>query len=110
MKNGRVISLWSYADLSIESVSADNGATRGELDKSGLALEPVIVSQYFRRHGDKIVFVDSYSSHRWKQSEKAGEWRGRRLINPLRRGPKVRYGIFSIFMVCLREEKILCRK
>jgi len=74
-KNGRVISLWSYADLAIESVSAKNGAARGELDKSGLTLEPVIVSHYFRRHGDKIIFVDGYSSHRWKFPEKAGEIR-----------------------------------
>jgi hypothetical protein len=56
---------------------AENGAIRGEMDKSGLDLEPVIVSHYFRRHGDKIVFVDGYSSHQWKKSEKT--WEIRRL-------------------------------
>ena len=69
-KNGKVQNIWRYADLSIslENRSTESETERGPLDKSGLNLEPVIVSPHIRLHNGKVVIVDAYSSHRWKKS------------------------------------------
>lgn len=68
---------WSYTTLTVgrEFIDRkDKGQTDGKkLNTDDLTLSPVIVSPHIRRMSDnRILLVDSYESHRWKNEEKVG--------------------------------------
>jgi hypothetical protein len=70
-RKGRTVPVWHYRDLTIRHAETADRGGRGPLDKDGLALSPVIVSPYIRRHRDRVVIVDAHDSHRWKRKTAA---------------------------------------
>jgi hypothetical protein len=61
---GRPKALWTYQDLAV-AMPAEASAPHGPLDKSGLALKPVLVRPYIRRQDNRVIIVDAHGSHRW---------------------------------------------
>lgn len=68
--NGRPVPLWTYANLTVTPPPPPTGDEHGPLDKSDLALTPVLVRPYVRRlDTGRVVIVDAHDSHRWRRSE-----------------------------------------
>lgn len=71
--DGRPVPLWTYADLTVTPPATPTADEHGPLEKSGLALAPVVVRPYVRRlDSGRVVIVDAHDSHRWRREESLG--------------------------------------